>query len=159
VGTAPDTIHRASAVRLLARFSTASGATTTLVQSLRDDEPLVRASAAWALGQRPSLTSETRAALLERTTDPVRIVRQHVAFALRSGSPADLPPDAATSLARAFEEWRGGHARLADTPEAQYNLALFDGARGDVDGAVRGYRAALRLWPGSFQARHNLGML
>jgi tetratricopeptide (TPR) repeat protein len=159
VGTAPDAIHRASAARLLARFPTASGATTAPIVALGDEDGLVRASAAWALAQRSHLSPDARAALLERTADPVRIVRQHAAFALRDTAPADLPPAVATTLARATEEWRAGQLRLGDTPEAHYNLAILHTARGELAQAVREYRHALRLWPASFRARHNLGML
>jgi predicted CXXCH cytochrome family protein len=157
--TARDAVHRASAARLLARFPTASGSTTALVQALADEEPVVRAAAAWALGQRPQLVPEARTALLERASDPSRVVRQHAAFALRDVARATLPPEAALALGRATEEWRAGQLRLGDTPEAHYNLAIFDAAQGQLDDAVREYRAALRLWPSSFQARHNLGML
>jgi predicted CXXCH cytochrome family protein len=156
--TARDAVHRASAARLAARFPTASGVTTGLVQALADDDPLVRAAAAWSFGQRPNLPPEARAALLARTTDPARVVRQHVAFALRDVK-TDLPPDVAGALARATDEWVAGQHRLGDTPEAHYNLAIFAAARGEPDRAVGEYRAALRLWPSSFQARHNLGML
>jgi len=156
---ARDAVHRASATRLLARFPTASGATTALLESLGDDDALVRGAAAWALGQRPHLTPEAKAGLLARTTDPVRTVRQHAAFALREVAAAELAPDAAQSLARATDEWRVGQERLGDTPEAHYNLAILASARGALDDAAAEYRAALRLWPSSFQARHNLGML
>jgi tetratricopeptide (TPR) repeat protein len=157
--TARDAVHRASAARLLARFPTASGVTTGLVQALGDDDPIVRAAAAWTFGQRPSLAPDARAALLGRTTDPVRTVRQHVAFALRDVAVADLAPDAAGALTHAVDEWTAGQRRLGDTPEAHYNLAILAGARGDPERAVAEYREALRLWPSSFQARHNLGML
>jgi len=156
---ARDAVHRASATRLLARFPTASGATTALLESLGDDDALVRGAAAWALGQRPHLAPDAKAGLLARTTDPVRTVRQHAAFALREVAVAELAPDAAQSLARATDEWRVGQERLGDTPEAHYNLAILASARGALDDAAAEYRAALRLWPSSFQARHNLGML
>ncbi len=157
--TGRDAVHRASAARLLARFPTASGVTTGLVQALGDDDPLVRTAAAWSFAQRPSLSPEVRTALLARTTDPARVVRQHVAFALREVGTADLAPDAAAALARATDEWVAGQRRLGDTPEAHYNLAILATAHGDPERAVTEYRAALRLWPSSFQARHNLGML
>ena len=157
--TARDAVHRGSAARLLARFPTASGVTTGLVQALADDDPIVRAAAAWSFGQRPSLPPEARAALLERTTDPSRVVRQHVAFALRDANAAGLPPAAAGALARATDEWVAGQRRLADTPEAHYNLAIMAAAHGEPERAVAEYREALRLWPSSFQARHNLGMM
>jgi predicted CXXCH cytochrome family protein len=157
--TARDAVHRASAARLLARFPTASGVTTGLVQALADDDPLVRGAAAWSFGQRPNLPPDARSALLERTTDAMRIVRQHVAFALRDVPTADLPPEVGGALARATDEWVAGQRRLGDTPEAHYNLAILASARGEPDRAVTEYREALRLWPSSFQARHNLGML
>jgi tetratricopeptide (TPR) repeat protein len=159
LSTARDAVHRASAARLLARYPTASGVTTALTRALADDEPLVRSAAAWAFGQRPHLPPDAREVLLARTSDPVRIVRQHAAFALRDVAAADLPPEVAGALARAAEEWRTGQLRLADTPEAHYNLAILATARGDLAGAAAAYRDALRLWPSSFQARHNLGML
>jgi predicted CXXCH cytochrome family protein len=158
-GSARDAVHRASAARLLARFPTASGATTALLHALGDDDPLVRGAAAWALGQRPHLAPEARAALLERAADPVRLVRQHAAFALREVPATALPPDTARALARATDEWRAGQLRLRDTPEALYNVAILETARGELDDAADAYRQALRLWPSSFQARHNLGML
>ena len=157
--TARDAVHRASATRLLARFPTASGVTTTLLQALTDDDALVRGAAAWALGQRPNLTPDVRTALLARTTDDVRSVRQHAAFALRDTQPSSLAPDAARALGHATDEWRAGQERLGDTPEAHYNLAIMHTAHGDAEAAIDAYRSALRLWPGSFQARHNLAML
>jgi Tfp pilus assembly protein PilF len=156
---ARDAVHRASAARLLVRFGTASGVTTSLVHALDDDEPVVRAAAAWALGQRPHLAPEARDALLARLVDPTTVVRQHAAFALRDVKPGDVAPDVARRLARATVEWRDGQLRGGDTPEAHYNLAILATATGSIEDAVREYRAALALWPASFQTRHNLGML
>src|SRR5262249_25170387 len=144
VTTARDAVHRGSAARLLARFPTASGATTALVQALADDDAIVRAAAAWSFGQRPRLPPEARAALLGRTSDPAGVVRQHVAFALRDANASELPPAAADALARATDEWVAGQRRLADTPEAHYNLAIMAVARGEPERAVDEYREALR---------------
>jgi predicted CXXCH cytochrome family protein len=157
--TARDAVRRASAVRLLARFPTASGVSGTMIEALGDDDPLVRTAAAWAVGQRPNLVPETRAAVLARTTDPLRVVRQHAAFALREVDARDLPPDVASALRRSLEEWRAGQLWVGDTPEAHYNLALMHSSRAEPEAALASYRDALRLWPSSFQARHNLGML
>ncbi|MGH7895626.1 MAG: tetratricopeptide repeat protein [Candidatus Binatia bacterium] len=159
VGGEQDAVHRASAAKLLARFPTASGVTIALRGALDDREALVRSGAAWAFGQRPHLEPETRSGLLAHLADPVRVVRQHVAFALRDVDSSELPTDLAVSLARATSEWRAGQMRLVDTPEARYNLAVHHTARGESEDALHEYRAALRLWPRSYQARHNLGML
>lgn len=159
LGGEDDAVRRGSAARLLARFPTASGVSSALVAALGDGEPLVRAGAGWALGQRSALSPDERAALIAALSDPVRIVRSHAAFALRDVSKAALSPQQAQMLARATAEWREGQERLADTPEAHYNLAILHTARGDVNDALREYREALRLWPASFRARHNLGML
>jgi predicted CXXCH cytochrome family protein len=156
---ARDAVHRASAARLLVRFGTASGVTSTLVRSLADDDAVVRAAAAWTFGQRPHLPPEARDALLARLDDPTAVVRQHAAFALRDVKPGDVAPDVSRRLARATAEWRDGQLLGGDTPEAHYNLAILATATGAVDDAVREYRAALALWPASFQTRHNLGML
>ena len=49
--------------------------------------------------------------------------------------------------------------RLDLRPELQYLLAAAHEHRGDDDVAEEGYRAALRLNPGYFEARHDLGRL
>jgi len=157
--TGSDAVRRASAARLLAGFPTTTGVTAGLVAATSDREALVRAGAAWALAQRPTLAPEARGALEHVLTDPLRVVRLHAALGLRDVSPASLPPETAQALRDATAEWTTSQAILADQPEAHYNLAILLASRGDVDGAVAQYREALRLWPGSIQARHNLAML
>lgn len=154
-----DAVRRASAARLLARFPTATSVTPALVGAMHDDEGLVRAGAAWALGQRATFTPEVRTALEDALDDPVLVVRVHAALGLRNVDPKDLPPNVAQALATATAEWRTSQQLGGDTPEAHYNLGIFLGARGEVDAAVHEYREALRLWPTSIQARHNLAML
>ena len=154
-----DTIRRASAARLLARFPTSTGVTPALLAGVRDPAPLVRTGAAWALAQRPSLAPDARDAMVAALDDPVLTVRLHAAVALRGVAPDTLPEPAAQALARATAEWRTSQALGADTPESHFNLAIVLAAQGRSDEAEREYRAALKLWPRSIQARHNLAML
>jgi predicted CXXCH cytochrome family protein len=159
LGRPGDSVHRASAARLLARFPTSSGVTDRLLVALRDPDPLVRGGAAWALAQRPALSPGVRDALLAALDDPARGVRLSAALGLRDVAPDSLPPDAARRLTAANADWRASQELGADTPEANYNLALFAAAHGQPEEAERAYRAALREWPRSIQARHNLAML
>lgn len=159
LGGTTDAVRRASAARLLARFPTATNVTPALVKAMHDDEALVRAGAAWALGQRSAFSPEVRTALEDALDDPIRVVRLHAALGLRNVDPKDLPPNVAQALASATAEWRTSQELGGDTPEAHYNLGIFLGARGEVDAAAHEYREALRLWPTSIQARHNLAML
>jgi Tfp pilus assembly protein PilF len=159
LGSTSDAVRRASAARLLARFPTATSVTPALVGAMRDDEALVRAGAAWALGQRSAFSPEVRTALEDALDDPVLVVRLHAALGLRNVDPKDLPSQVAQALTKATAEWRVSQELGGDTPEAHYNLGIFLAARGEVDAAAHEYREALRLWPTSIQARHNLAML
>src|SRR5262249_39657594 len=154
-----DIVRRASAARLLARFPTGSGVTPALLTALRDAQPLVRTGAAWALAQRPSLAPDARDGLVATLDDPILTVRLHAAVGLHGVSPDALPPAAREALTRATSEWRLSQELAGDTPEAHYNLAIVLAAAGNAQEAEREYRAALRLWPRSIQARHNLAFL
>ena len=155
VSSGRDVIRRASGARLLHNYAGQDGVTATLISALRDPEPLVRASAAWALSQGDDPSPEVRAALLHAAADPVRVVRQHAGFGLRSLRPA---PEGDRALP-AMAEWRAGQDMESDTPEAHYNLGVLWTARNELEKAETSYRNALKLWPQSVQARHNLGML
>src|SRR5262249_13951259 len=122
-------------------------------------EPPVRAGAAWALSEREALPPDARQALESALRDPVRIVRLHAALALRDVDPQALDPEAGRAPPAAAHGWGQRQRRGGRTREAHYNLALHHAARGAPEAAEAEYRAALRLWPGSIQARHNLGML
>ncbi|MCW5889411.1 MAG: tetratricopeptide repeat protein [bacterium] len=154
-----DGVRRGSAARLLAHFPTSTDVTPALLGALRDEQPLVRAGAAWALGQRPLLTPDVRSGLEAALTDPIRVVRLHAVLALRSLDLPALPPVVAAAWERAAAEWKTSQDMGADTPEARYNLAIWYTARGQLADAERAYREALALWPRSIQARHNLAML
>ncbi len=154
-----DAVRRASAGRLLARFPTADGVTTAVAGALRDPEALVRAGAAWALSERTAVPADAVRDLLAAVRDPIRIVRLYAALALRQVDPQTLDPAAAAALTAAADEWRQSQLFVGDTPEAHYNLAIYHAARGESAAAEAAYREALRLWPASIQARHNLGML
>jgi len=159
LGGPGDSVRRASAARLLARFPTASGVTPALLTALHDAQPLVRTGAVWALAQRPSLAPEAREGLVAALDDPVLTVRLHAAVGLHGVAPDSLPPASREALAHATSEWRVSQELAADTPEAHYNLAIVLASAGNAQEAEREYRAALRLWPRSIQARHNLALL
>jgi tetratricopeptide (TPR) repeat protein len=154
-----DGVRRGSAARLLSHFPTSSGVTPALLEALRDEQPLVRAGAAWALGQRPMLTPDVRSGLEGALTDPIRIVRLHAVLALRALDVPSLPAPVAEAWERAAAEWKVSQEMGFDTPEARYNMAIWYTARGQLADAERSYREALQLWPRSIQARHNLAML
>ena len=161
LGRPGDAVHRASAARLLARFPTSSGVTDGLLAALRDPDPLVRGGAAWALAQRPSLSPGVHDALLAALDDPARGVRLNAALGLRDVVPDSLPSDAARRLTAANADWRASQELGADTPEANYNLALFAAAHGQPeDGGARLSRRPSRmaaLHPGAPQSRHAAG--
>lgn len=146
-------IWRASAARLLAQFTTDESVRAALVAAARDEAPLVRASAAFALaeavdaGQRDA---GVHSALLTAATDPVRTVRLNAAWGLR----ADPTVDPAL-----FAEWEHSMALLAEHPETQHTLGVFHADRGDDARAEAAYRHALRLAPDSVPPRHNLALL
>ena len=106
-----DEIYRNSLVRLL-RGCTDPKKWPVLIAALKDDSPLVRASAAAAL--EGYLTAESVAALLRATADPVRLVRIRAAAALASVPPERIDDaDARKSLRRATAEFKKAMAGAA----------------------------------------------
>ncbi len=139
-----DEIYRNSLVRLLRGCNDAKK-WPVLIAALKDDSPLVRASAAAALDG--YLTLESVAALLRATADPVRLVRIRAAAALAS-VPAERieNPGARQSLQKAAAEFKTAMAiaarRLGLLFEPGQLLSgerrLRRGGRGLRDGAEAG---------------------
>ena len=154
-----DTIRRASAARLLARFPTSTGVTPALLAGVRDPAPLVRTGAAWALAQR-------------RRSHPTRATPWWLPWTTRCSRSGCTPPSrCAAWLPTRFPSRppgrspapppSGAPARPSEpTPPSRISTwPSSSPPRADRDEAEREYRAALKLWPRSIQARHNLAML
>ena len=142
---ASDEIYRNSLVRLL-RGCSDPRKWPVLIAALKDESPLVRASAASAL--EGYLTDKSTWALLGATADPVRLVRIRAAVALAS-VPAETVenPDARRSLRRATAEFRKAMAARPDDWASYANLGGFQMERGEFDAAAESYETALRLEP------------
>ena len=121
---------------------------------LDDPSPLVRRAAVEALAAAPP---QLRAGLLPpRLRDPVRDVRYAAVTALAVVPGSTLARADAEAFAKAQAEYRETLARDADRPEAQMNLGVFLGTRGDLHGAETAYRRALAIEPGYEPALVNL---
>ncbi len=143
--TCGDKVYRNSLVRLLSGCDD-GGKWPVLVGRLRDASPLVRSSAASALGAH--LTPETVAALLAAAGDPSRLVRIRAAMAL-----APLPPQSLAGqqdrarLEKANREFIAAMQARPDDWASYANLGNFYMERQDFAAAVACFETAVRLEP------------
>jgi Flp pilus assembly protein TadD len=152
-----NTLWRASAVRLLARFAERPEVETALITALGASEPLVRASASFALSD--SVNPTAQRALVAAARDDVRAVRLHAAWGLRTMTEDQTTPEDWPAVSAAVEEWRQSMAHAADFAETHHALGLFHADRGEDALAEESYRTAIRLAPDAVPSRHNLAML
>ena len=151
-----DEIYRNSLVRLL-RGCPDPRKWPVLLAALKDDSPLVRASAAAAL--EGYLTNESAWALLRATSDPLRLVRIRAAAALASVHPEQIDDvDAQKSLRRAAAEFKKAMAARPDDWASYSNLGSYDMESGDFDAAVAAFETALKLEPRVVAPMVNLSM-
>jgi predicted CXXCH cytochrome family protein len=154
-----DAVHRASAARLLGRFTEVTGVVEALGATAADTEPLVRVGAAAALSEAADTNAQAQAALLQLVDDPVRLVRARAGFGFRAAAPTAFSPAERAAVERAVRDWGAVEDVVAERPEAAFNRGVFLAARGDPDGAESAYRRAIGLWPAGYAARQNLAML
>jgi tetratricopeptide (TPR) repeat protein len=135
-------IARATAVDLLRDFPEPTHQ-LTIRRLLRDDDPLVRASAVRYLEAADAKT------LLELgfplLADPVLAVRTEAARTLAPLARAPLPAEQRKRLEAAVAEYRATQLVTAELPESHLNLGLLEVALGDAKAAEAAYRTALRL--------------
>jgi Flp pilus assembly protein TadD len=156
----PDSVWRASAARLLARFGDAEGVAATLETAAASQDALLRLGASWALSELTSNRPETRQALVRNAADSLRAVRLNAAWGLRTLDATSLTgPDERAAVDGAIREWLESKATEAEHPEAQQTLGVFHAARGDAVRAEASYRKALELMPDALPPRYNLAML
>ena len=151
-----DEIYRNSLVRLL-RGCTDPQKWPVLIAALRDDSPLIRASAAAAL--EGYLAAESVRGLLRATADPLRLVRIRAAAALASVHPEQIDnADARKSLRRATAEFKKAMDARPDDWASYSNLGSFYMESGDFDAAVEAFETALKLEPRVVAPMVNLSM-
>ena len=151
-----DEIYRNSLVRLL-RGCTDPQKWPVLIAALKDDSPLVRASAAAAL--EGYLSGGGVQALLRATADPLRLVRIRAAAALASVHPEQIDDaDARNSLRLATAEFKKAMQARPDDWASYANLGSYGMESGDYDGAVAAYETALKLEPRMVAPMVNLSM-
>ena len=135
--TAQAAIVRATALEALAALGTG----TIPEATLHDPDPVVRATAAAALGSRPA--DERLARLPGLLADPLRAVRIAAARGLADIDDSRLTPAQRTDLHAGLAAFVAAQQAMADMPSAQLNLAALAVARRDPAGAERHYRRAL----------------
>jgi len=141
--TEGDAVFKASLVRLL-RGCDDESKWPVLVGLLKDHWPLVRASAASALGDR--LTSEVVRALGEATSDPSRLVRIRCAMSLAAVPAEVLKSDRQReNLRKAVEEFKTAMRARPDDWASYANLGNFSMEGRDFAAAVRQFEIAIKL--------------
>jgi tetratricopeptide (TPR) repeat protein len=137
-----DELYATSLIRLL-RSSIDDAVTSTFLEALDDPSPLVRSSAAEALGDR--LTAEAVHALVAATRDDYRLVRVRAAAALEMIDSRALDADARSAVEQATAEWVASLRARPDDAYSHYNLGNYHLIRGETHLAVDEYRTAIRL--------------
>jgi Flp pilus assembly protein TadD len=147
-------IVRATALELLSQYG--PSALDSLETATRDEEPLLRATAAARLVRLPPAQRLAAVPLLE---DPIRAVRIEAARVLAE-LPADrMEPDQLRAFETALGEYREAQLATSDMPAGRLNLAVLHAHRGQNVLAEHAYRTAIRMDPDFLPARANLANL
>jgi predicted CXXCH cytochrome family protein len=144
---------RAIALQESGRFG-GSSQVDAAVATMGERDPLLRAAAAASLGQLDPVQRLTRLASL--LADPVKSVRIAAARALIELHPERAPESLRPALRRSFDEYQASLLHNADMPAAMTELASFQAAQGDLDGAEQSLLQARRLSPRFLTAMLNL---
>ncbi len=140
-----DQVYRNSLVRLVRQCSDPRK-WEAMLQAVKDPSPLVRSSAASALGGR--MDKESIEALLTCAGDGSRIVRIRAAMALTAIPPEKIEdPARRKTLEKAVDEFKTAMKARGDDWASYANLGDFYIERGDFAEAVKDYENALRLEP------------
>jgi tetratricopeptide (TPR) repeat protein len=140
-----DEVYKTSLVRLLGDCEDDSKWAVLLVL-LQDPSPLVRSSAASALGSH--LTPEVLKALLASAADPSRLVRIRVAMATAALDPGSLPDGRGrANLQKAAVEFMAAMHARPDDWASQANLGNFYMESRDFPAAAACFETASKLEP------------
>ncbi len=141
-----DPVYKNSMVRLL-RFCGDESKWPVVLEMLRDASPLVRSSAASALGDLIT-TPESLKALLAATADESRLVRIRSAISLAALQPKDVQNDRdRRNLNRAVDDFMTAMTARGDDWASYANVGNFYMDRGDYAAAIGYFETAARLEP------------
>jgi tetratricopeptide (TPR) repeat protein len=150
-----DTVFAASLIRLL-RPCMDDRKWPVLIRALRDPSPLVRSSAAEALGDR--LDGETLKALSAVIGDPLRLVRVRTASAMAAVPRNMLDAGTAAAFDRAAAELKATLDARPDSWESHYNMGGFYMDQMNYRQAVVSYETAIRMQPRALQPYVNISL-
>jgi tetratricopeptide (TPR) repeat protein len=128
-----------------------------LYAAIRDEDALVRATAARVLEQSPAEDRWRLGSPLLK--DPVRLVRAWAAVSLAATPPSMLTAEESATLARATDEAIALEHAIGERPEAHVNLGNLYLRQGRMQEAEAELNTALRLDPRSVPALVNLADL
>ncbi len=138
---------RANAAGHLGSFPNDPRAYEALRRSFSDAEALVRATAATVIrpsrGERPAVVGE----LLPLLKDPALIVRMSAGIGLVALGLKPFPGEDGARFEQAKALYRARASVYADDSEQQLAAGKFFFLAGDMEGAVAGFRASLKLEP------------
>jgi tetratricopeptide (TPR) repeat protein len=136
---------RANAAGYLGSFPNDPSSYDAVLHSFSDPEPLVRATAAFAIRPRAAQRTAVAPALVSLLRDPVTTVRMSAAIALVGMGVPQLPGEDGERFERAKELYRARAELDSDDAEQQLAAGKFFFLSGDMDGAVAAFRASLKL--------------
>jgi predicted CXXCH cytochrome family protein len=146
-------VRQASAAEFIGRLAerhtvegeAMSGIFGKLARASADSEPMVRATAAAALGA----LKDRRAVptLVARLSDKVRVVRGNAAAALLQLGVVSLAGPADEVISNAQKEYASGLLTFTDSPQNHAVVARIEAARGRAARAEAELRAAIKLAP------------
>ncbi len=139
-----DEIVANSLVRLL-RFCDQDRKWPVLMKAMSDPSPLIRGSAADALGDR--LDAQTTPLLLAATRDESRLVRVRAAAALAPMAQGQLDDRRRRDLDRAMGEFEASMRSRPDDASSHYNLGNYYMNRRKLEPAIASFERATDLQP------------
>jgi len=150
-----EEIHTVSLVRLLADCP-ADEKWPVLRNLTTDPSPLVRASAAEALGAR--LDQPSTAALCKAAGDDYRLVRVRAATALAAVPEQALPEEQRARVRGALADLMDSMKSRPDDMASHYNLGNFHMSRNQMPEAVAEFETASRLQPDALPPYVNVAL-
>ena len=138
---------RANAAGYLGEFPNDPSAYDAVLRAFADREPLVRATAAFAIRPRAAQRAAVAPELVSLLRDPVATVRMSAAVALVAMGARQVPDEDAEAFAQAKALYRARAELSLDDAQQQFAAGKFSLLAGDMSAAAAAFRAALKLDP------------